>query len=58
MLFETVTRTIKNSNDQARKLTKTILNVQSIYLKNELIIDNKKLIDNKKKLYFVEKNGR
>ena len=39
-----MTSTIKNSNDQTRKLTKAILSVQSPYLKK-----------NKKKLYSEEK---
>ena len=34
LLFKTVTSTIKNSNDQARKPTKAILNVQNFYSKN------------------------
>ena len=44
MLFEVMTRTIKNSNNLARKL-KAVLSVQSFYLK---------ITNNKKKLYFEE----
>ena len=47
MLFETVTTTIKHSIGQARKLTKSILNVQNFYLKktndNKIFILKKKL---------------
>ena len=37
MLFETVTSTVENSNNQANKLTKAISSLQSFYLKKKLI---------------------
>ena len=37
MLLDTVASTIKNSNDQARILTKAIISMQSFYLKKELM---------------------
>ena len=38
MLFETVISTIKNSNNQARKLIRATLNMQYFHLKNLLTI--------------------
>ena len=38
MLFETVISNIKNSNNQARKSTKTILNMQNFHFKKLLAI--------------------
>ena len=46
MLFETSASTIKNSNDQARKLAREFLNMQSFSYKK---------IINKEKLYIKEK---
>ena len=37
MLFETVTSTVENSNNQTKKLTKAISSLQSFYLKKKLI---------------------
>ena len=48
MLFETVISTIKNSNDETRKLIKTGLNMQNICLK---IINNKKSFTFRNKLH-------
>lgn len=49
MLFETVINTTKNSNNEAIKLIKSILNRQKRPLKQ--------IIDHKTTLYFEEKNG-
>ena len=46
MIFKTVTSTINNLNDQARKLTIAILNVQNFYLKNIFFFFEEKIAQN------------
>ena len=50
MVFESVISTVEISNNQARKLTKAILNMQIIYLT--------KIINIQKKIYLEEEIPR